>query len=406
MKISIGHKIALLYSAITFCVAGLVFVVVFYWMSGYSDRIYYSFLEEHAYLIAQKKLDKGEAQDAGKDYLKRKRYEGEIVQATSQFILDADDKKLAHEVLKHFLTDSQIDDLYHQKQIRFKQKNNLGVALYRPKQEGNFIVVVTSGHGLGKYMYVQLGYWMSGCILLCFLLVWLVSKLYALHRINSLNEAYLREKQFVHHASHELNNPLTAIQGECEIALLRPRSIKEYEASLTMIGTEAKRMAEIIHQLLYLANAMDDLKSIESDILSLPAFLKTFSQGRVKLLVDSECTGMKIEANAFLLGIAIGNIVNNALKYSSSTVLLHLKKNVLLITDYGIGIPKEDLPYVFQPFYRAGNAQGYKGHGVGLSLVLRILEVYHIVVRIVSTDKSGTTVSLVFPKRMLRTDKK
>ncbi len=68
-----------------------------------------------------------------------------------------------------------------------------------------------------------MGYWLIGVTGLCILIVVLVSRLYTQRHIDTLHEAYQRERQFIHHASHELNNPLTAIQGECEIALLKKR---------------------------------------------------------------------------------------------------------------------------------------------------------------------------------------
>lgn len=396
MHISIGHKIAFLYSAITLCAAGLVFVVVFYWMSDYSDNICYSFLEERAYLIAQKKMDKDKAKDSYDHYLRNK--EDGTLPSTSLLILDADNKRITRNVLKNILTDGQINDLYNMEQIRFKTSSNLGVAIYAPNNEGNFIVVVTAGHRLSSYIYRQLGYWLCGCVFLCLLLITLVSKLYALHRINSLNEAYLREKQFVHHASHELSNPLTAIQGECEISLLRKRTAAEYEMSLKRIGSEAKRMGEIIHQLLYLANATDNLQSTEAETLPLAQFLTQFTEKRVRLDVEPECAGTNVTANPYLLRIAIKNIINNALKYSSDIVILHLKERVLTITDHGIGIPKEDMPYIAQPFYRAKNVEDRKGNGIGLSLAFRILGLYHIKIKITSEQNKGTTVLLKFPK--------
>ena len=95
--------------------------------------------------------------------------------------------------------------------------------------------------------------------------------------------------------------------------------------------------------------------------------------------------------------IAIKNILSNACKYSDDKpVEMRLRGSVLTISDRGIGIPPEELKRIFQPFYRASNTREYAGHGVGLSLSLRILSTYGAKVNIISDLGVGTIVEIDF----------
>ena len=76
---------------------------------------------------------------------------------------------------------------------------------------------------------------------------------------------------------------------------------------------------------------------------------------------------------------------------------MRLKGATLTITDTGIGIPEEEITRVYQPFYRASNTREFAGHGIGLSLSMRILRTYGAEVNILSEVGKGTTVAIEFP---------
>lgn len=391
----IGHKIAFIYSAMSLCIAGLIAAAIYYWMSDYTSRLYYSYLEERAYIIAQKNLEKYDTDSLYLNYIQR-RTDSIGQPVLSQIILNVNDKEKTKNVLSHFITAEQAAELYNHSHIDFRHGQSLGVAVYFPKAEGNFIVIVMSGSRFGAYMHRQTGYWLLGIIGLCAAIVVLVSKLYALRRINTLDEAYHREKQFVHHASHELNNPLTAVQGECEIALLKPRQPEEYVASLKRISEESAKMTQTIRQLLYLSAASDDAQGCETERINIGNFIKQFESERVKVSASPDSSDVEATANGQLLKTAIRNIVSNALKYSDGDVEMRLEGNSLSISDHGIGIPEKELKYVFQPFFRASNTHSYKGNGIGMSLAYSILQIYKIRMSLLSKPGQGTTVRLTF----------
>lgn len=390
--LKIAHKIIFIYSAITLCAIGMAFAVLWYWMSDYADNLYYSFLEERAELIAQKNLERCSGNRVYDIYMEH-RTDTVAKPVSTQIVLDADKTDATRRALLRFMSPGQISRLRDKGELKFKHGDNLGLAVYYPKPEGNFIVIVMLNRHLGEYLHRQIGYWLIGVTSLCILIVVLVSRLYTQRHIDTLHEAYQRERQFIHHASHELNNPLTAIQGECEIALMKKRDAADYEDSLNRIEQEAQRMSQTIKQLLYLSMAMNEYDGESREMIIWKDFLNLFTgNGRIRLNVSQGCDSCSIMANPYLLKMAVSNIVRNALKYSSDDVDITLNEKSVVIKDKGIGIPKSDIPYITQPFYRAANTRSFQGNGIGMSLAVNILKLYGIMVKIESEENAGTTI--------------
>jgi signal transduction histidine kinase len=237
-------------------------------------------------------------------------------------------------------------------------------------------------------------------LLLAFLLinggvVYFVAKRYANEMSAWIESAYQSEKSFISNASHELNNPLTAIQGECEISLLKERSPAEYQASLKRIASETQRIIQLMKHLMFLSKGEEEILKTASQTIILAEFMMQFMEKRIRFAPDN--FAFMLDMNPHLLKMALGNIIGNALKYSGEqTVDIRLRGAVMEIKDYGIGIPPEELNRVFQPFYRATNTREHAGNGIGLSLSLRILNVYGAEVTISSVLNEGTKVRIDF----------
>lgn len=229
------------------------------------------------------------------------------------------------------------------------------------------------------------------------MLIYFVGRLYAGRIVNRINVAYHSEKSFISNASHELNNPLTAIQGECEISLLKERTPAEYQAALGRIASETKRIIQLMKQLLFLSHGDKEILKGTVEPIYLTEFLSQFAVSSVSFSPDS--FAMVVNANPYLLKMAIGNIIANARKYSDNKpVEIVLKNSVLRIIDQGIGIPPEELSRIYQPFYRGSNTRAYAGNGIGLSLSLRILQTYGAEIDITSELSRGTTVAISFAR--------
>lgn len=247
-----------------------------------------------------------------------------------------------------------------------------------------------------KQIRQGLGGMLFGLVCLSAILLYGLGRRYSSRMIERIDNAYQSEKAFVRSASHELNNPLTAIQGECEITLLKERSAVEYQIALKRILQETKRIIQLMKHLLFLSRGDEEILQNTTKPVFIAEFLRQFEQARVEYSPDN--FSFVVNANPQLLKIAIENILNNALKYSDDkTVQLRLRSNVLEIEDQGIGIPAEELEFIFQPFFRASNTRAYAGHGIGLSLALRVLSTYGAEITVRSELEKGTIVTIIFP---------
>ena len=220
--------------------------------------------------------------------------------------------------------------------------------------------------------------------------------------LDRVDAALSAEKSFVSNASHELNNPVTAIQGECEIMLMRSRPPEEYVAALERISTESRRLGDLTKALLMLSRQNRQLRQNTMEAVSLTEWLvrQCGENPRLILTVDPGGDTFPVVADPYLLGVALGNIIENACKYSQGNVAINLGREngqtVVEVLDSGIGIPKDEIGQVFQSFYRARNSREYRGHGIGLNLSANILSSYGAVMEIVSEEGEYTRVRVRF----------
>lgn len=389
-----GNKIAWVYTLLTM---GLVMAValIFFLITAHSiDKVYDSYLTERAIVTAEKYWERDELDES--DYKQvQKRYEQSLPTA-KEFILNADSTDKARLRLSDFLSDEEIDELYKSHILHFSGKEyQRGVALYYPDNEGNFIVVIQSNNKYGADIVSFMGWFLLGAFVVTFILVYCVGKLYAIRLVNRIDEAYQSEKSFIRNASHELNNPLTAILGECEITLLKERKAAEYKSSLMRIESETRRIIMLMKHLLFLSHGDKEIMKSIVEPININQFVRQFENDKVKIIDDGK--GFILNANPNLLKIAISNIVNNACKYSGeNNVSLSVEDRSIIIEDKGIGIPKDELKNITQPFYRAKNVRSFEGNGIGLALSIKIIKCYGGKVIINSREKIGTRVEIIF----------
>lgn len=389
-----GNKIAVFYTAVTVGIFTVVSVLFYLISTHYIDRLYDSYLTEKAYITAGKYWEKDET-DAD-DYADiQSKYE-KTWPAAEEILLNADSVQESHTVLSRYMSSSDIEKLYQRNVIHFGYQEQVGTAIYYPDNEGNFIILVISRNQYGSDIQQRIGWMLVGLLLISVVFLYLVGRLYAIRMVDRIDAAYRSEKSFISNASHELNNPLTAIQGECEISLLKERSPAEYQAALRRIASETKRIIQLMKHLLFLSHGDKEILKNATEPIFLADFLMKLSENRVSFSPDN--FSFIVVANPHLLKIAISNILNNACKYSGqSPIEMRLCGHVLEIEDFGIGIPSEELERIYQPFYRASNAREHAGHGIGLSLSVRILTTYGAKVELSSTVGKGTKVRITFP---------
>lgn len=226
----------------------------------------------------------------------------------------------------------------------------------------------------------------------------------------SLEAASATQQRFVADASHELRAPLTAIQGNLEL-LGRHQSLPqtEREEILTEARREADRLSRLVADLLTLAraDAGGSVKRcpLDLDAVILDAFHEAhhFAHGQTLKLDPFEPA--RVEGSEDRLKQLLLILLDNALKYTPPTgqVTLGLRSHgrdvEVLVRDTGIGIPPEDVPHVFERFYRADPARGRDpgGTGLGLSIARWIVEQHEGEIRLESQPGEGTTVIVRLP---------
>ncbi|MEL6592347.1 MAG: HAMP domain-containing sensor histidine kinase, partial [Bacteroidota bacterium] len=230
--------------------------------------------------------------------------------------------------------------------------------------------------------------------------------------LDRLEMAFEMQKNFISNASHEIRNPITAIQGESEIILTKERSPKEYQEALQMINQESNRLGALVTALLDLSKtSAEDTELIQVPIrldevlIDLVAELaQRHDHNRFQLQFDEmpeDTDQLIIQGNPPLLRVAFINLLENAAKFSDPNpvqISLRLDDDRLevVIRDHGIGIPAEDFSHILEPLYRASNARSYKGFGIGLAMTDRILNLHCGKLAFTSRESEGTTARVSF----------
>lgn len=231
--------------------------------------------------------------------------------------------------------------------------------------------------------------------------------------LSRLDNAFTTQKDFISNVSHELRTPLTAITGQLEVSLLKERRPEEYKLILSSVLEDIKNLNKLTNRLLTLLKAENTLsdkgfKIIRiDDILwkSRADVLKRNKKNAVNISFGDSIEGehhFQLLGNPELLKIAIVNLIDNGCKYSSNrkvNVQLSIKDDKMEIKfiDEGIGIPKDDIEKIFQPFYRGTNVKKNKGHGIGMSLVDKIVKLHKGNLDISSVLKKGTCIIIRLP---------
>lgn len=231
--------------------------------------------------------------------------------------------------------------------------------------------------------------------------------------LNRLELGFEQQRSFVSHASHELRTPLAAIKSEVQLGLDEKKSLSEYEKILQNILEDTDKLISLSNSLLQMARPIDNFNlskieniRIEELVLSLQNELKHSKPDAIVranfVNIPSDEHFTLIKGNESLLKNAFLNLLDNAIKYSNNQpvdVLIDFndKDCIVQIVDKGIGIPKEDLPNIFEPFYRGENAFEMQGFGVGLSICQKIIDLHGGRIAVDSQPMQGSTFTIYLP---------
>lgn len=224
--------------------------------------------------------------------------------------------------------------------------------------------------------------------------------------LNELQNAYAQVKQFGQNASHELKTPLTIIQGEVDIGLRKERTLEEYQQILHKVAKEVSTLYTVIEKILFLSSTTkNDLKNHFSEVYLDEVLLDAIEEKR-PLSAQKNLTlhvntleAVSVLGNAALLKIAIANLIDNAIKYTTApaTIEIALFPHELQIKDEGLGIKEEELAHIFEQFYRGDTSkQSTQGSGLGLAIVKNILDLHDFGITVHSQEGVGTQILITF----------
>jgi heavy metal sensor kinase len=226
--------------------------------------------------------------------------------------------------------------------------------------------------------------------------------------LERLDAGLARERRFVADASHELRTPLATLRTELELAMRRPRSAEELEDALLSAGEEVERLVRLAEDLLVLARSDESslLRRVErlrvSDVFEGVAGRTEARFGEARRALEVRAPeGQEMTGDRLRLEQALGNLVDNALRYGDGTVRLEARREngwvAMSVSDEGRGFPPAFLPNAFDRFTRADAARGGGGVGLGLAIVDAIARAHGGRATAANRDGAGAVVTMFVP---------
>jgi two-component system phosphate regulon sensor histidine kinase PhoR len=239
------------------------------------------------------------------------------------------------------------------------------------------------------------------------------------HDITELKKMDQVRRDFVANVSHELRTPLSILRGYIETLLDSPKTPhEELSRILRVMDRHSDRLELLVEDLLTLAQLESGNPNLQMGTLDLSSFFpemirdweKKLKTKRLRIVVDVPSELSPICVDRTRLQEALYNLLDNAVKYSPERgeIRLSARKNdgeiELIVSDQGIGIAKEDLPRIFERFYRADKARSpdkVRGTGLGLAIVKHVAQLHGGRVEADSELGKGTTIRVLLPMKNL-----
>jgi len=240
------------------------------------------------------------------------------------------------------------------------------------------------------------------------------------HDITELKKIDQVRRDFVANVSHELRTPLSILRGYIETLLDSPKTPREeLTRILRVMERHSDRLELLVEDLLTLAQLESGNPNLQMGTVELSSFLpeivrdweRKLAVKQLAIVVDLPTELPPISADRTRLQEALYNLLDNAVKYSREHGEIRLSARrrdgemVLAVSDDGIGIATEDLPRIFERFYRADKARSpdnVRGTGLGLAIVKHIAQLHGGRVEAESELERGTTIRVILPSATSR----
>jgi len=448
----IQTKTTLLFTIVTGTLIILLSVLVYTIVSKHAFNDFYKRLEIRAYIAARAVLERDEAGSGTYQSIRKQHLE--VLPGEREYFIRTDTltRRSAEGLgLPYRFLNKVVSD----KRANFQQAHYYYTGVYYSDNEGNFVVVVAAKNEDGARTLLFLKKTLVLSCIASVLLVFTIGNLFArqifspvrkiivrvreisadsLHKrlelapgkdevselgdtfnsmLDRLETSFEVQNNFVSNASHEFRTPLTTIIGEADYILQKDRDTDAYKASVKLILTEAEKLQHLTTSLLSLAQTGFDGKISDFTLFSFAELFwetkntidKMHPENNVMATFDIEqglLHTLKLKGNYQLLKIALTNVILNACKYSSNNYVtisadVRYKHLFLTVADKGIGIPNDEIKYIFEPFFRASNVARFEGYGIGLPLTYNIVRMHRGNIEVLSDEGRGTHFTIKLP---------
>lgn len=230
--------------------------------------------------------------------------------------------------------------------------------------------------------------------------------------LDGIQHSVEAQKRFTSAVSHEVRSPLTSLRGNIEVALRKKRTPEEYEDLLNTNLSDIIRLSRITDNLLFFTKADNNILELRKQWFEVSHLLQNIVE-RLKYrasaagirILESYQDGIEMRGDLDFLEQAFSNIVENAINYTPSggKISVTSKKEddkiIISISDTGIGIPEDEIPHLFERFYRVNKERSRKsgGTGLGLSITDWVLSAHDGKIEVRSTLGAGSEFITSFP---------
>lgn len=225
-----------------------------------------------------------------------------------------------------------------------------------------------------------------------------------------LEHSFEKEQQFTSDASHELRTPMSVIMAQCEYTLEKERTVEEYEAALSVIHRQSRKMSTLINDMLDFTrlNMKTDRYPMErfdlsESVASLCTDMSLIRENNIELSYDNIEKDIIYKGNKTLINQALMNLISNAYRYGKENghILVSLKRTegsiIINVQDDGIGIAVDEQEKVFRRFYQGDNSRSGLGTGLGLSMADEIVRYHGGRILLESKKNQGSTFQIILP---------
>lgn len=230
--------------------------------------------------------------------------------------------------------------------------------------------------------------------------------------LGRIEEAFARNTRFVADASHEIRNPLTNLSTEVQSVLRRDRPADEYRAALESVREEVRRLSDLADGLLFLARAdagrglgLDEVADLGAAAAEAAKVLSAEAAAKGLTFRLNVTGGVRVRGDVAALGRLARNLVENAVRYAPEGGRVEVRVSAeggeaaLAVEDSGPGIPEEEVPHVFERFWRgeAARARAPQGAGLGLSIASEVAAAHGGRIEVGRSDLGGARIRAFFP---------